>query len=82
MTSVFLLAVGAYRSILTNHLGGACRFEPSCSEYAVDALKIHPPYRALILICKRILSCRPGGRFGYDPVPHLHQEDCCARATR
>ncbi|MFN7455657.1 MAG: membrane protein insertion efficiency factor YidD [Pseudobdellovibrionaceae bacterium] len=82
ISQALLIFVGAYRTILTTHLGGSCRFEPSCSQYAVEALKGHPPIKALFFIFKRILSCRPGGRFGYDPVPHHHQETCCARTTR
>ncbi len=61
--------VGAYRTIGTNHLGGACRFEPSCSEYALEAIKIHPAHKAVGLITIRICKCRPGGPYGYDPVP-------------
>lgn len=64
-----LLFVGSYRTLGTTHLGGACRFEPSCSEYAVEAIHLHPPFRATRLILKRILKCRPGGEFGVDPVP-------------
>ncbi|MEK7356324.1 MAG: membrane protein insertion efficiency factor YidD [Bdellovibrionota bacterium] len=50
-------------------LGGACRFEPSCSEYAVEAVKLHPPTSAIRLIAIRVCACRPGGRHGFDPVP-------------
>jgi len=61
--------VAAYRSLGTTHLGGACRFTPSCSEYALDAIHEHSPHKAVWLISKRICKCRPGGPFGYDPVP-------------
>jgi putative membrane protein insertion efficiency factor len=61
--------LGLYRSFGTTFLGGSCRFEPSCSAYALEALNRFPPRRACILIFKRILKCRPGGAFGYDPVP-------------
>lgn len=67
-----LLAVvllGFYRSFLTAFFGGACRFEPSCSEYARDAFYQHRIDRAFILTFKRLLKCRPGGPYGYDPVP-------------
>lgn len=66
---LMLLALGLYRTIGTTHLGGACRFEPSCSEYALEAIQTHPPLKALNLTIRRIGRCRPGGPWGYDPVP-------------
>lgn len=63
----FLIAT--YRSIGTTFLGGNCRFEPSCSAYALEAIKIHHTHKAFWLITKRVCKCRPGGPFGYDPVP-------------
>ena len=62
-------SVAAYRTIGTQYMGGACRFQPSCSEYAFEALKIHKPHRAFWLITKRVCKCRPGGPCGHDPVP-------------
>lgn len=64
-----LLLVAAYRTIGTTHLGGSCRFEPSCSAYAVEAISTHHTHKALWLITKRVCKCRPGGPYGYDPVP-------------
>ncbi|WP_350159260.1 membrane protein insertion efficiency factor YidD [Bdellovibrio sp. 22V] len=61
--------VASYRTVVTTHLGGSCRFEPSCSAYALDAIKTHHTHKALWLITKRVCKCRPGGPFGYDPVP-------------
>ncbi len=55
--------IGAY------HLGGCCRFIPSCSDYAIIAINKHNIYYAIILIIKRLLKCRPGSDFGFDPVP-------------
>ena len=46
-----------------------CRFKPTCSEYALQCLKKHPPIRACQLIIKRILRCQPFCSGGYDPVP-------------
>jgi len=47
----------------------SCRHIPSCSEYAVEALKIHGPIKGIYLTTKRILKCHPWGTHGYDPVP-------------
>lgn len=66
---LLLLFVGGYRTIGTTHLGGACRFEPSCSEYAIEAIRSHHPLNAVRLIVIRVWKCRPGGAFGFDPVP-------------
>lgn len=57
-----------YRAFLSSYFGGACRYYPSCSEYAEEALRTHSPLLALRLITKRILSCHPFGGFGFDPV--------------
>lgn len=67
----FLLFLGAYRTIGTTHLGGSCRFSPSCSEYAVECVHCMPPAKAAKFIFLRIIKCRPGGPFGYDPVPEV-----------
>jgi putative membrane protein insertion efficiency factor len=66
---LFSLPVYLYRYAISPYLGPACRHEPSCSRFALDALKLHGPVRGLILGTGRILRCRPGGTHGYDPVP-------------
>ncbi|MDH7502607.1 MAG: membrane protein insertion efficiency factor YidD [Verrucomicrobiota bacterium] len=48
---------------------GRCRFVPSCSAYAIDALQVHGLWRGSILALKRILRCHPWGGCGWDPVP-------------
>jgi putative membrane protein insertion efficiency factor len=76
LASPFLLLIHTYRLLvspvlhaLTGVLGGGCRFQPTCSRYALDALHHLPLYRALPLILWRILRCNPWGASGYDPVP-------------
>jgi uncharacterized protein len=64
-----IFTVGIYRTIGTQFFGGQCRFHPSCSHYALEALQIHPIPSALQLITKRILKCHPFGSSGWDPVP-------------
>lgn len=58
-----------YQLTLSPFLPPACRFEPSCSHYAVDALRLYGPWRGSALTARRISRCRPGGGQGYDPVP-------------
>jgi len=67
----FLLSVPVYiyRYSISPLIRPACRHVPSCSQYALDALKIHGPVRGLAMGTNRILRCRPGGTHGYDPVP-------------
>lgn len=68
------LLIAIYRTLGTTHLGGGCRFEPSCSAYALETIKIHKIKTAFPLIINRLFSCRPGGRCGYDPVPRNARE--------
>jgi putative membrane protein insertion efficiency factor len=63
------LPVYFYKYAISPLLRPACRHVPSCSQYMLDALKIHGPFTGLILGTNRILRCRPGGTHGYDPVP-------------
>lgn len=68
--SLLLLAgVALYRAVLSPLLGGGCRFTPSCSEYAAQALRRHGGARGARLAVARILRCRPGRPGGEDPVP-------------
>jgi uncharacterized protein len=63
------LPVLLYRYAISPYLRQACRHIPSCSEYMLDALRIHGPFTGLLMGIGRILRCRPGGTHGYDPVP-------------
>ena len=58
-----------YKKYLSPHLGNNCRFRPTCSEYAIQALQVHGAAKGLVLSVWRILRCNPFGRHGYDPVP-------------
>ncbi len=68
---VFLLIIPVkiYKLFISPMLGASCRYTPTCSEYAIQALKKHGPFKGLYLAVKRILSCNPWGGHGHDPVP-------------
>ena len=63
------LPVRAYRLLLSPWVGMNCRFQPTCSAYALEALEKHGAFRGSWLALRRILRCHPGGGSGYDPVP-------------
>jgi putative membrane protein insertion efficiency factor len=63
--SPLLHAIGG----LTGGLAGACRFQPTCSEYAALAVAVHGPVRGSWLALRRLLRCHPLCRGGFDPVP-------------
>jgi putative membrane protein insertion efficiency factor len=67
----FLLSLPVlfYRYSISPFLRPSCRHVPTCSQYMLDALKMHGPFAGLVLGTGRILRCRPGGTHGYDPVP-------------
>ena len=70
MTAKLLIAlVRGYQLTLSPFLGGSCRFLPSCSNYAIDALRTHGAVRGSILAARRLSRCHPFGRAGFDPVP-------------
>jgi len=68
------LLIQAYKIALSPHLGAACRFEPSCSDYGLAALEQHGAWRGSRLILRRLLRCRPWGPCGYDPVPLVWED--------
>ncbi len=69
MTRVLIVLVAAYRYAISPMLGQSCRFHPSCSEYAQEALERHGALRGVWLALRRIGRCHPWHRGGYDPVP-------------
>lgn len=69
MRQVLVMMVRAYQVALSPMMGGACRFEPSCSNYMIEALEKHGAIKGMLLGLFRILRCHPFGRHGYDPVP-------------
>lgn len=64
-----ILPIRAYQAVHTAFFRGSCRFHPTCSHYAVEALELHGPLRGSWLALARLLRCQPFCRGGFDPVP-------------
>lgn len=64
-----IACIRLYQRLISPMLGQHCRFHPSCSQYAIDALRLHGVFAGLALAAWRILRCQPFCRGGYDPVP-------------
>ena len=69
MSRPLIFLIKGYQYIVSPMLGANCRFTPSCSQYAIDALSEHGLIAGLWLSIKRILRCHPWCSGGYDPVP-------------
>ncbi|MBP5791085.1 MAG: membrane protein insertion efficiency factor YidD [Kiritimatiellae bacterium] len=69
MKALLILLVKAYQITLSPLFSGCCRFEPSCSNYMIEALERHGALKGGWLGLKRLLRCHPFGLHGYDPVP-------------
>ena len=69
MQTLLIRCVQAYRLLLSPWLGSACRFEPTCSAYALEALKRHGAARGGYLTLRRLVRCHPWCVGGHDPVP-------------
>jgi putative membrane protein insertion efficiency factor len=65
---ILIQAVLLYRVTLGRLLVGQCRFNPTCSQYAIDAIKKYGPLQGGLKAARRILRCRPRGPSGYDPA--------------
>ena len=70
-----LALVWLYRMVISPWLGNNCRYQPSCSQYAMQALREHGAFRGTWLAAKRIGRCHPWGGSGYDPVPDKKKGD-------
>lgn len=69
MRSVLVLFVRAYQMFLSPLLPAACRYYPSCSHYAIEALERHGAWRGSLLAMRRLARCHPFRPGGFDPVP-------------
>ena len=66
---VLSLLIRGYRYSLSPFLGASCRFHPSCSAYALEAIERHGALRGVWIAVRRLIRCHPWNPGGYDPVP-------------
>ena len=69
LSMVLILPIRFYQAAISPMLPQSCRFYPSCSAYAIEALRRHGPFKGSWLAARRILRSHPWGGSGYDPVP-------------
>jgi len=74
LARIVALPVRAYRLVLSPWVGHACRYQPTCSAYALEALERHGALRGSWLMLRRIGRCHPWGGWGYDPVPPAREK--------
>ncbi len=72
VSAVFIALIGVYQYTLSPMLGQRCKYYPSCSNYAIGALREHGPIKGISLAGWRLLRCNPFSDGGYDPVPPRH----------
>ncbi|MDR3334294.1 MAG: membrane protein insertion efficiency factor YidD [Treponema sp.] len=69
LRNVVLFVIRCYQNAVSPHFPACCRYVPSCSAYAYEAVQRYGIFRGLVLAVKRILRCHPFHPGGYDPVP-------------
>lgn len=66
---LLILPIRFYQKYISPYTPPSCRFTPTCSQYAIEAIRKHGPIKGLLLAIWRLLRCNPWGGSGYDPVP-------------
>ena len=66
---LLIIPIKLYQILLSPLIGPSCRFTPTCSNYAIEAINKHGPFKGFWLAIKRISKCHPWGDSGHDPVP-------------
>ena len=69
MSGLMLAAIRFYQRSISVQTGPTCRYQPTCSQYAYEAIDRHGPWRGVWLAARRLGRCHPGRAGGYDPVP-------------
>ena len=73
MRKLLIGLIQVYRYVLSPLLGPCCRYTPTCSQYAIEAISLHGVFRGSWLAIKRVGTCHPWHAGGYDPVPESEQ---------
>ncbi len=71
---ILILLVKFYQKFLSPLCPGVCRYQPTCSQYMIEAIEKHGILKGIWLGCKRLLRCHPWGGSGYDPVPPINKK--------
>ena len=74
MKRVLLAMLRFYKRSISPLLPPACKYTPTCSEYAMEAIEVHGALKGSLLAAWRLLRCNPFSRGGYDPVPKPHHK--------
>lgn len=69
LAAIMIGLIRLYQMTLSPFIGRACRYTPTCSNYGIEAIRKHGPFKGGWLMLKRVASCHPWGGSGYDPVP-------------
>ncbi len=69
ISRLLIAPIRLYQMFISPLLPPSCRFTPTCSQYAIEALRRHGPFKGSWLALRRLLRCHPWGGSGYDPVP-------------
>jgi putative membrane protein insertion efficiency factor len=69
MKYLLMVPIKAYQILISPWMPAVCRYQPTCSRYAMEALRKHGAIKGSWLTMKRLLRCAPWGKSGYDPVP-------------
>lgn len=81
LARIVALPIQAYRLVFSPWVGHNCRYQPTCSAYALEALEKHGAAKGTWLTARRIARCHPWGGTGYDPVPEKPSQDGNGSAT-
>jgi|TARA_A200000113_G_scaffold180755_1_gene166607 putative membrane protein insertion efficiency factor len=69
LSFLLVIPIKLYQMLISPILGPNCRYHPTCSQYSIEAINKHGPFKGTWLAIKRISSCHPWGGSGHDPVP-------------